>query len=194
MLSVLPKPLRDSLLKELDKRLDFDFDEFLSSPKFRLSLSPAELDKSLLELYNTISESPSGDMLRLIGGGGPVGLQNMYMRRQAQKELMRRGSVPSFFPPPFDEAEAEGTGRTPSEWVRFVMQKNRPDVKNIRAKGQEPGQKTKKQKNHSGQSDLKMCYSVHGSGYRPTQWSGLRPVTRPSSLYRPRPRSVSLLI
>jgi len=124
---VLPKPLRDRVVSELDKRLDFDIDEFLESPKLRLKLSPAELDKSLLELYDSISESPAGDIGRLIGGGGKVGMQNMYMRQQAQKELMRNGKFPEFFPPSLDPPVSDqDTSRTPTQWVQWAMRKNAP--------------------------------------------------------------------
>jgi hypothetical protein len=70
----------------LDKRLDLDIDEILDTPKLRIKLSPAELDKQLLELYDTISESPGGDVLRILGGGGQIGLQNLYLKRHAERE------------------------------------------------------------------------------------------------------------
>ena len=83
--NVLPKELQQRLVKELNKRLDLDVDTLLGSPKLRLQLSPAELDKRLLEFYNTVSESSSGDVLRVIGGGNNVGRQNYYLKQQAQK-------------------------------------------------------------------------------------------------------------
>ena len=48
---VLPKDIQLRLLKELDKRLDLDVDELLESPKLKVKLSPAELDRQLLEFY-----------------------------------------------------------------------------------------------------------------------------------------------
>ena len=96
---VLPKSIRDRLVTELDKRLEIDIDQFLDSPKLRLKLSPAELDKSLLELYDTVSESPGGDILRLIGGGGVVALQNLYMRRRSERERWRKIKEGATFSP-----------------------------------------------------------------------------------------------
>ena len=89
-ITVLPQKLKERLVSELDKRLDLEIDELLTSPKLRLKLSPAELDKALLEFYDRASESPGGDLLRLIGGGGQVGLQNLYMRRHAERERWRK--------------------------------------------------------------------------------------------------------
>jgi hypothetical protein len=78
--TVLPKTRRERMAADLEQKFDFDIDEILESPKLRLQLSPAELDKSLLELYDNVSRGPSGDVLRLIGAGGnPIGLQNLYM-------------------------------------------------------------------------------------------------------------------
>lgn len=190
--TVLPKALRDRVVSELDKRLDFDFDEFLSSPKLRLKLSPAELDRSLLEFYDTVSESPSGDLLRLIGGGGAVGLQNMYMRQQAQKELLRKGSVPTFLPPPLDLSESEDRDRTPSQWVRRVMQKNRPAANSAKARAsrEDDGHKAVR---HGG---LKMhCTSLSPTPLRgPTEWSGMRSPRQPAPRSRANTLSASLLI
>ena len=56
----------------------------MSQPELRLQLSPAELDKSLLELYNQVSVSPGGDILRVIGGGTDVGRQNQYIQQKTQ--------------------------------------------------------------------------------------------------------------
>jgi hypothetical protein len=117
---VLPKPLRDRLLSELNKRLDLDLDEILESPKLRLKLSPAELDKSLLELYDKISESPSGDILRLISGGGGVALQNLYMKRQGQKSGGLIEALPYFL----DDVEMEENGKMPVQRVRLAMKRN----------------------------------------------------------------------
>jgi hypothetical protein len=83
--NVLPKDLQHRVVNELDKKLDLDLDTVLASPKLRLKLSAAELDKQLLELYNKVSQSPSGDVLRVVGGGTDVGKQNLYLKQQARK-------------------------------------------------------------------------------------------------------------
>jgi hypothetical protein len=125
---VLPTQLRDRLVADLDKRLDLDIDELFDSPKLRLQLSPAELDKSLLELYDTVSKSPGGDLLRLICGGGPIGLQNLYIRRQTQKNLYQQGVFAEFFPSPLDdESERDDPAkRTPAQRIRWALRKNAP--------------------------------------------------------------------
>lgn len=67
--NVLPKPVQDRLVSELNKRLDLDLDDILGSPKVRLSLSPAELDKQLLDLYEKVTEGPGGEAVRFVFGG-----------------------------------------------------------------------------------------------------------------------------
>jgi hypothetical protein len=106
---------------ELNKRLDVDIDEALASPKFKLKLSPAELDKSLLEFYDKVSESPGGDVIRVIGGGGSIGLQNLYIKRQAQKERKRQGGLVKELFPSFADVDAEEGNRTASQWVRWTL-------------------------------------------------------------------------
>lgn len=116
------------MVSELNKRLDLDLDEILLSPKLTLKLSPAELDKSLLDLYDKISESPSGDILRVIGGGGQIGLQNLYLRRKALKDRGRSGSdliVPELFAVN-DWMEPKNHDRSPTHWVRLALQRNLP--------------------------------------------------------------------
>lgn len=83
--NVLPKDLQRRVVSELDKRLDIDLDSGLTSPTLRLKLAPAELDKQLLELYNKVSQSPSGDVLRVVGGGIDVGKQNLYVKQESRK-------------------------------------------------------------------------------------------------------------
>mmetsp|Transcript_21688 Transcript_21688/g.45249 ORF Transcript_21688/g.45249 Transcript_21688/m.45249 type:complete len:118 (+) Transcript_21688:1870-2223(+) len=56
--------------------------QLLREPELRLQLSPAELDKKLLEIYDNVSRSPGGDILRIIGGGTDVGTQNFYTARK----------------------------------------------------------------------------------------------------------------
>jgi hypothetical protein len=127
--TVLPKPVRDRLVAELGKRLDVDIEEALTSPKLKLQLSPAELDSSLLELYEVMIESPGGDLLKLIGGGGAIALQNLYLRRQAEKERMRNGWLPDVFPSLVDEREDDGEA-SPLQRIRWAMRKNIPSTKN----------------------------------------------------------------
>jgi hypothetical protein len=129
---VLPAPVRNRLLAELKKTFDFDIDELLDSPKLRVKLSPAEMDKALLKLYDTISESPGGDILRVIAGGGPIGLQNLYMRRHVEKERWRRlreGRNFDLFPTYlFDDDRREAKRTTASYLVRTSLRRNIPDL------------------------------------------------------------------
>lgn len=132
MPSVLPNPIRERLVAELDKRLDIDIDEILDSPKLRIKLSPAELDKQLLELYDTLSESPGGDVLRIMGGGGQIALQNLYLKRYAERERWRKlNNIDS--PPPIlsllpsfnvEDVRTEEFQRSASQWVRWSLRKN----------------------------------------------------------------------
>jgi len=126
---VLPKALKEPLIHELDTRLlDLDLDKVLASPKLWLKLLPAELDKSLLEHYDKISESPSRDALWEIGDGGrPIGLQNLYMRRrQSLKERQRSGSMPELFPSYIDDTDTDGDDQSASQWVRRAVKRNLP--------------------------------------------------------------------
>lgn len=106
-------------------------DEILESPKLRIKLSPAELDKQLLELYDSISESAGGDVLRILGGGGQIALQNLYMKRHAERERWRKlknkdrplivSLLPSFG---VQDVTTEDFQRTASQWVRWSLRKN----------------------------------------------------------------------
>lgn len=191
-LEVLPKPLRDRLVTELSRRLDLDVDEFLSSPKLRLKLSPAELDKSLLELHDRISESPSGDLLRLIGGGGAIGLQNLYMRRQAQKKLRRKGGTldifPPFLDPLLDETEVEGNNSSARQRIRWAMRKNLPK------KRSNTGDKPSVAANSPTDLSMSLATGANVPAFRPTEWSGLRAPKAFVSQVRSRSLSMSLLI
>eukprot|EP00566_Odontella_aurita_P001677 CAMPEP_0113546674 /NCGR_PEP_ID=MMETSP0015_2-20120614/11934_1 /TAXON_ID=2838 /ORGANISM="Odontella" /LENGTH=897 /DNA_ID=CAMNT_0000447149 /DNA_START=463 /DNA_END=3153 /DNA_ORIENTATION=- /assembly_acc=CAM_ASM_000160 len=91
--NVLPADLQQRLLKELDKRLDLDLDEVLQSPKLRLKLSPAELDKQLLEFYDSVTKGPRGDILRVIGGGNDVAMQDFYLKRQTMRENREKNEL-----------------------------------------------------------------------------------------------------
>eukprot|EP00804_Cyclotella_cryptica_P012376 CCRYP_010832-RA/>CCRYP_010832-RA protein AED:0.05 eAED:0.05 QI:418/1/1/1/1/1/7/44/883 len=104
--NVLPKELQQRLITELDKRLDVDLDELLSSPKLRVRLSPAKLDKLLLELYDSVTEGPSGDVFRVIGGGANVGMQNLYLKQQ-QSKMAKMGYLEEF---PHDPTDSTPTG------------------------------------------------------------------------------------
>jgi len=127
--NVLPKELQHRLITELDKRLDVDMDELLSSPKLRVKLSPAKLDKLLLELYDGVVEGPRGDVFRVIGGGATVGRQNLYVKEQQSKlaKSQYQGK-----PPPLadtagipDGAEAS----TPTSLVKRALNRNLPQKK-----------------------------------------------------------------
>jgi hypothetical protein len=118
---------------ELDKRLDIDIDAVLDSPKLRIQLSPAELDKRLLSFYNEITKGPSGDVLRVIGGGTNVGMQNLYMKRQANKRRRREasGTLSSPTTEPFeilekDTSESDETIRTPIQGISRALRRNLP--------------------------------------------------------------------
>lgn len=124
--SVLPKELQKRMLGELNKRLDLDLDAILESPKLRLELSPAELDKKLLDFYTKVSDGPSGDILRMIGGGTSVGRQDLYMKQQARKK--RKGSADRFtFPDVFPDLEdIDERERTTTQWVKLALSRALP--------------------------------------------------------------------
>ena len=50
-----------------------------------MKLSPAKLDKLLLELYDGVTKGPGGDVFRVIGGGTNVGRQALYIKQQQSK-------------------------------------------------------------------------------------------------------------
>lgn len=117
------------MLNELDRRLDLDIDEILESPKLRLKLSPAELDRKLLDFYNRVSESPGGDVIRVIGGGQNVGMQNLYMKQQAQKQLRQNAAkiadLDLAFLPAFSDVDDDEV-RTATQWVRRALRQHLP--------------------------------------------------------------------
>jgi len=192
---VLLRAVKERLIRELDTRLDLDLDEILASPKLRLKLSPAELDKSLLELYDKISESPSGDVLRVIGGGGPIGLQNLYMRRQSLKERQRRGPMPELFPSFIDDTETDEDDRTASQWVRWALKRNLPREKDGMVAMDSKAKSKKKSLLDKKLGKPRMCISSYSSMYTLTTWRGLRSQSS-IGLKPPRrgSRSFSLLI
>lgn len=73
------------MVSELNKRLDLDLDDILGSPKVRLSLSPAELDKQLLDLYEKVTEGPGGEAVRFVFGGE-------YTAKQPNKKAKNKGT------------------------------------------------------------------------------------------------------
>lgn len=158
--NVLPKELQQRLVKELDKRLDLDVDTLLGSPKLRLQLSPAELDKRLLEFYNTVSESPSGDVLRVIGGGNNVGRQNYYLKQQALKKKYNKES--SQVPPQFIQDEGIGERLTVTKSIKKALERNLQETAFI-----PKSQLTMKEKDvvdnrgSSTKSEMNMSISVH---------------------------------
>jgi len=122
---VLPRAVRDNIAKELDRRLDLNIDELLASPKLEIKLSPAELDRQCVELYESVVKGPGGDLLRVIGGGNEVALQHRYLRRK-EKELRAAGNTtaPFFMDKSLDATDAGD--RTASQWVRWTMRSNLP--------------------------------------------------------------------
>jgi len=126
---VLPDRIKQRFENELDKRLDLDIDRILESPKLRLQLSPAELDKQLLEFYKSLVDGPSGDVLRIIGGGQEVAFQILYTRNKSLRE--RSKNPQSFGKVSFGPFEALGEEfneeeRTASQWVNYVLRRNLP--------------------------------------------------------------------
>jgi hypothetical protein len=131
IITVLPSGVRQRLVNELDKRFDLDIDFILESPKLRLQLSPAELDKRLLELYKQVADGPSGDVLRIIGGGGrqEVALQDLYIKRHAERQRAknRRNEANLSFGPFVALGEESGVEkRTVSQWVNWALRRNLP--------------------------------------------------------------------
>jgi hypothetical protein len=121
--------MKQLLVSELEKRLELDIESMLASPKLRLQLSPAELDKQLLDLYKKVADGPSGDILRIIGGGKEVALQDFYIKKKAAG---RRASDPrsvdkiTFGPFEVLGDDADGGRRTVSQLVNSVLRRNLP--------------------------------------------------------------------
>lgn len=127
--NVLPKDLQLKLISELDKRLDVDLDELLNSPKLRVKLSPAKLDKLLLELYDGVTKGPGGDVFRVIGGGANVGRQALYIKEQ---QSGKRPIYPGRMQPLEDFASfPEG----PTSLVKRVLKRNLPQKHEGKEKG-----------------------------------------------------------
>jgi hypothetical protein len=118
------------MLTELDKRLGLDVDELLASPKLKLQLSPAELDRQLLDLYKTVTDNPSSDFLRTALGGSQVGRQAKYLKQQALKEKararMENGQTKPAFPQFLDDA---GDGDA-TKWIKQTLRRNLQPTQN----------------------------------------------------------------
>jgi len=143
--NALPKEVQTRLIKELDRRLDLDVDTLLGgSPKLKLQLSPAELDRRLLEFYNDIAGGPRGDVLRWIGAGGSttVSAQYLYLRNQDWKKWQeeqvkwqqqsddsgdndddRENTVVTNVPQ-FLEDVGAGRGPTATKWIKRALKRN----------------------------------------------------------------------
>lgn len=170
-------------MNELDKRLDLDIDFTLQSPKLRLQLSPAELDKQLLELYKNVADGPSGDVLRIIGGGNDVALQDFYVKNKKRRPKNRQ----SFLGPTIGE-DIEEKERTTSQLVNSVLKRNLPKIEDgVERRGDNADRKDKSDK-------MKMCLT--GRYDRPFSYvsSCQTAFTKRLSLGRSRVSSFSLLI
>jgi len=125
--NVLPTRVKERLASELEKRLDLDIEKILESPKLELQLSPAELDKRLLDLYEAITEGPGGDLLRVIAGGNDVAFQTLYIKRNEARKRTKNAIGPrNVVFGPFDVSDREDNAQTASQWVTRALQRNLP--------------------------------------------------------------------
>jgi hypothetical protein len=139
-------------MSELDKRLEIDIDQVLDSPKLQLELSPALLDKQLLELYKKVADGPSGDILRIIGGGQEVAMQDLYIKRKAARERTKNPRNQNFvtfgpFQPRGDDSD-EGK-RSASQWVNLVLRRNLPPRSEVLVSKKRDQQRDKEGKRRS---------------------------------------------
>jgi hypothetical protein len=149
--TVLPTRVKQRLTSELGKRLDLDIDKILESPKLELQLSPAELDRRLLELYESVAGGPGGDLLRVISGGNDVAFQQMYIKRNEAKKRSKNRIGRSVVFGPFDGDDREDNARTTSQWVQRALRRNLPQ-KTIPVPSKE-----------TDGSNLNMCHSFSPS-------------------------------
>lgn len=171
---VLPPDLQNKVLADLDKRLDIDIDSILESPTLRLQLSPAELDKRLLNFYTKVTDGAGGDVIRMAGGGSVVGRQTLYMKQQAQKH--RRQEAQPLDPPAWaqmDKPEADDTRVT--QLVKRALRQNLPS----RSGNFVPGAKSalNTQAKNQDKTQMSICYSC-----RPTFTRGPPRLTKTSLL------------
>lgn len=122
---VLPKDLQQRLITELDKRLDVDLDELLSSPKLRVKLSPAKMDKLMLELYDSVVQGERGDVFRVIGGGATVGRQLRYIKEQQSKLSKSQYQDTATLAEIGLMSDSEAI--TPTNLVKAALQRNLPE-------------------------------------------------------------------
>ena len=194
LILVLPNRVKESFVNELDRRLDLDFDNMLQSPKLRLQLSPAELDKQLLEFYKSVVDGPSGDILRQIGGGSDVALQDLYIKKNS---LRGRSKNPQSFGNvsigPFDALgeDSDKEERTASQWVNSVLRRNLPKIDDVESHREDHAEKKKDKSD-----ELTMSLSRRGSDLRPLSCYPPRPPLFRDSFCvgRSRVSSFSLLI
>lgn len=126
--------MKQLLVTELEKRLELDIDLILESPKLRLRLSPAELDKQLLDLYKKVADGPSGDIFRIIGGGKEVALQDFYIKKRAARGRARNPqTVDKITFGPFESLgdDSDSSRRTVSQLVNSVLRRNLPKTEII---------------------------------------------------------------
>mmetsp|Transcript_17555 Transcript_17555/g.36445 ORF Transcript_17555/g.36445 Transcript_17555/m.36445 type:complete len:956 (+) Transcript_17555:320-3187(+) len=186
--SLLPKELQRRLIAELDNRLDVDLDELLSSPKLRVKLSPAKLDKLLLELYNNVAQGPSGDVFRVIGGGANVGRQHQYLKRQKSKPSKMEFDI-SLISDANDDS-------TPTNLVKRALKRNFPQGKQKQktASSLKSALSDTPPSNRIERETPKMSLRCSGVNPRPLSWN-LRIVQHSSFVpYRPNPPKYSPLI
>jgi hypothetical protein len=177
---VLPKNIQERLVADLEKRLDLDLDTMLESPKLRLKLSPAELDKQLLEFYNVVTKGPSGDVLRLIGGGNDVGKQNEYLKRQAKKKknntvhassesastsvnglpLLGDSTIP-------DDVSSGGAPSTPTRGVKSALRRNLPLNMTPSQKSERDATRLRQQNTKRDDPQIKMTVAASLSNISP---------------------------
>jgi hypothetical protein len=178
------------MLTELNRRLDLDIDAILESPKLRLQLSPAELDKQLLDFYTKASQGPSGDILRVIGGGANVGRQDLYMKRQARKQ--KKGSDLFTLPGVFaDSEDTDERERTTTQWVKLALSRTLPQKSTPSFTNKKTTSLSAKNKDSM---EMSLCPSFHTCRYQPITTAksvrfGSTPAMRP-----PRSTTLSLLI
>lgn len=87
------------------------------------------MDQRLLELYNSFSEGPTGDVLRIIGGGQEVALQDFYIKNRAARNAAKDPQASEklrFGPFQTRGDDSDDAKRTASQWVNLVLRRNLP--------------------------------------------------------------------